>query len=408
MLGQKTLQIQKGGFFPTDIFGNYKSDKDRKEVMKKIKEELENPKRVEKSFLEKVKIIDEIYSVIDTETRRSYQEDELIEKIKDLMKYGIDINHRNDFGESFLMYAIKKQKTEVARYFIENKIDVNITHYEGKNALDYLVDYENSPSLTKLLVENKIEITKYPIRKIMSWNYINPNAIKMIEVLIDNGVDMNAEIENGENLLMRCCRELNGNRDKLAKMLIEKGCDLNLRESGWDRDTALHMIMYNYSQMYEQVEDVVNAMIEKNVDLNMLNNYGETPVAKAFWGYDASHNSREFELLKTLLNKCDLYKMSPKDNCILDYIYHHNGKKGYRAGTVVKERIEKILRDKSDELEKQIESNLKHCSPRRLRSIHYNAERRNDVLLMKKIEEKQTKFERMLNHLHLFEFGFRL
>lgn len=120
MLGQKTLQIQKGGFFPTDIFGNYKTEKDRKEVMKKIKDELENPKRVEKSFLEKAKIIEEIYGVMDTETRRSYEEDKLIEKIKDLMKYEIDINHANSSGESFLMYSIKKQKTEVARYFIEN------------------------------------------------------------------------------------------------------------------------------------------------------------------------------------------------------------------------------------------------------------------------------------------------
>lgn len=414
----KKLQIRKGELFPTNIFGNYKTKKDRKDIIKKIKEELENPKKVEINFIEKERIIAEIYNVIETPTTRGYGEEELIKKIQKLMKNGIDINHVNKKGESFLMYAIENHKIEIAKYFIENKINVNISTVPGKNALNYLVEFENSSSLTKLLIENNIDVhseyIKYynalgkgirsdPIKDIIEWNYINPNAIKMIEILVENGVDMNAEIKDGKNLLMLCCKELSGNRDDLAIMLIEKGCDLNLKDS--EGETALHLVMKNYTKDYDEVEKVINLMIEKNVDINIKDSHGNTLVNYALCGYNSTHNSRKFQLLKTLLQKCDLYAMNEGGYNILDYIYYERESvKQHRTNRVVEERIEEINREKSDELEKQIELNLKDCTPRKLRSIHYNAKLRKDILLIRKIEERQSKFEKMLNYLNLLEF----
>lgn len=66
--------------------------------------------------------------------------EENLEKVRKLVKSGINLNQHGKNGSSPLMQAAEMENVEVARFLIENGADVNYSGHEGATALHLAVD----------------------------------------------------------------------------------------------------------------------------------------------------------------------------------------------------------------------------------------------------------------------------
>ena len=73
-----------------------------------------------------------------------------INKVKELLALGIDINIQDEEGNTALMYASYKEHIEIVKELIKSGANVNIKDRKGKTALDYARE-EEYDDIIKLL-----------------------------------------------------------------------------------------------------------------------------------------------------------------------------------------------------------------------------------------------------------------
>ncbi|WP_395064499.1 ankyrin repeat domain-containing protein [Flavobacterium sp.] len=80
------------------------------------------------------------------------------EVAKFLIENKVDLNYVSDSGTA-LMACIVKGNNEMAKYIIEKKANINLTDANGTTALIYAVNFKNI-EMIKLLLDNKADKTK--------------------------------------------------------------------------------------------------------------------------------------------------------------------------------------------------------------------------------------------------------
>ena len=62
-------------------------------------------------------------------------------KVDMLIRLGVDVHQKNDYGQTALMVASSEGRKEVVELLIQNGADVNVKDYKGRNAV--MVAYDN-------------------------------------------------------------------------------------------------------------------------------------------------------------------------------------------------------------------------------------------------------------------------
>ncbi|KAI9557855.1 hypothetical protein GHT06_014605 [Daphnia sinensis] len=124
---------------------------------------------------------------------------DLIVKLQQFIKDGIDVNAKNRFGKNALHILcednLSSELSETIKFLIQRGIDVNAKGNHKLNALHYLCR-----------------------------NKTNTNFIGAMETLIEQGIDINATNKYGENALHFLCGNYSTSNSKEAiSILIEKG-----------------------------------------------------------------------------------------------------------------------------------------------------------------------------------------
>ncbi|KZR99174.1 Uncharacterized protein APZ42_005066, partial [Daphnia magna] len=143
----------------------------------------------------------------------------LIEKIKDLIREGIDVNAKDDlFGWNALHFMCKNNSNsnliDAIRLLIQLGIDVNAKDKNGRNALHHLCWFNSNSNLIdaiRLLIQLGIDVNEKSITgrnalHYLCWENSNSNLLDAIRLLIQLGIDVNAKGNDGQNALHWLCK----------------------------------------------------------------------------------------------------------------------------------------------------------------------------------------------------------
>jgi ankyrin repeat protein len=130
-----------------------------------------------------------------------------LQKVKELLANGGNINTRDKSGYSLLMIAALRGNFELVKFMMENGADINIKASQCETALYAGISSGNS---------------------------------EIVKLLIDSGSDIHLVSEFGETFLMQAARS--GNLE-IVKVLIENGADQSVKLRG--KETALSFAKKN-------------------------------------------------------------------------------------------------------------------------------------------------------------------
>ncbi len=268
----------------------------------------------------------------------------IIDSVNAYLLKGIDINCKDDYGNTVLMSVIGaygKIDLKMFDYLIEKGADINVTNKAKENLLNIMINNMKDSNAFLYVLKKGIKydicyIKTPPLHQIISSYWIG-NHMGYVRALIDNGYDMNAK-----------CRDypspeyyaLERGRPDIALYLINKGAIIDPRSlaenlshqgitSGYDdqnyfkrqqkavTDTLLrreiginelggnykaspltYTIMYGY-------KDYFDIIMSKKPDLSKTDEHGWTPLHEACYK-DPMHsggNKDKLYFIKTLIEK---------------------------------------------------------------------------------------------------------
>ena len=237
-----------------------------------------------------------------------------IKAVKRLLKPGVDIDARDEFGKTPLMEAAKYNKNpKITEFLIKSGADVNACDSLDRTALHYAVGVDWSPQggnrgdpeVTKTLLkagantEARDGFGNTPLLCAVSLDA----PLKVISVLLEAGADVDDGRENGETPLM-CAAKEHLSIQAMA-LLLKAGADI---EAWTDRGQtpliwlAEHADTVFYPLSSNQLLWRFKSLLRAGANAEAKDNDGKTA-----WDY-AKHNSelgntKAFEKLLTLTSK---------------------------------------------------------------------------------------------------------
>ncbi|XP_057365534.1 death-associated protein kinase 1-like [Daphnia carinata] len=194
---------------------------------------------------------------------------DLVGRINDFIRLGIDVNAKGERGQNALHYLCKSNSSpnliDAIQLLIQLGIDVNAKDNDGWNALHHLC-----------------------------WSDSSPNLIDAIQLLIQLGIDVNAKDDNGQNALhYLCLLKSSPHLIDAIQLLIQLGIDVNAKDDdGWN---ALHFLcQFNSSP---NLIDAIQLLIQLGIDVN----------AKDIWGENALHYLCQFNSSPNLIDAIQLF-----------------------------------------------------------------------------------------------------
>ena len=220
------------------------------------------------------------------------------EMTKILIENGADINAVDRNGKSVLMYAAETWAPEITRILIDNGANLDHRNPQGQKAIDvaynndnyvayiiieialgksqnkydqYLTAavYEDIPSLANILIQEGADVNaKYEGSVPLIHLAIREQSYEMFDLLIENGVNIRAEDDYGNQPLDLV---LNYFDTRMLKELIKKGITI---EELSEKDVL-------YRAVYENRIDMAKYLIDKGLKINKTNESGESPLTRA-------------------------------------------------------------------------------------------------------------------------------
>ncbi|EAX89618.1 hypothetical protein TVAG_256980 [Trichomonas vaginalis G3] len=138
-------------------------------------------------------------------------------------KQGIDINEKDDDGETALHFAALNNNREIAELLISHGININEKDNNGQNAL-HIAALNNSKKTAKLLISHGININEKDDGKTaLHYSALN-NSKETAELLISHGININEKDNNGKTALHY---SMENNCKEITQLLIAHGANIN-------------------------------------------------------------------------------------------------------------------------------------------------------------------------------------
>ncbi len=262
------------------------------------------------------------------------------DSIKILKKSAFNLNNINNYGYSPLIYALIKNRTDIAELLIKNGVDCNCTiKDDNKNVFSALeiALMNNQSEIATLLITHGADIHHYCTAGSNSFLIAAQSGDnKNLQLLMDKGISVDITGKKdyeGQTALMSAA---NNNHFDTIKFLISCGANINAT-----RNTGLTALMVASQAGSEKV---VEYLIQNGADINLITNegadafiyatqYGNVPCAALLLeaGADINHMDKDgtalhnatregkYDSVKFLLEKGIDYKLkNPAGETALD------------------------------------------------------------------------------------------
>jgi uncharacterized protein len=216
-----------------------------------------------------------------------------------LLEAGADVNVSLPEGETALMTAARTGKLDAVKVLLEHGADVNSREkWKSQTALMWAAHEGNAETIRLLLAAG----AKVGDRSMFGWTPLlfaaRQGQIGAIRALVAGGADVNEKLPDGTSALVTAIQGLNY---EAANALLELGIDPNANGQGW---TALHQIVWSRRPQRGQNNpgqkpngsmsslELAKKLVERGADINAretrepnsdmegrnsLNRFGATP-----------------------------------------------------------------------------------------------------------------------------------
>lgn len=195
---------------------------------------------------------------------------EQYEILKELHKFGVDMNVKDEMGNTVLFYAMKTGNREMIEYLInEMKVGLQDVDNEGNNIVQVaLLQQLNNTALIKELLNLDIDLKRVNIdgKNTYETAILTQNK-EIVQIFIDKGLDLNKVDKFGNNAIHVL---LNNKKDNLTFLaeLIKKGTDVN--GFNGQGQTPLYLAIINGDKK------VVEELIKNKADIKTVNSNGDS------------------------------------------------------------------------------------------------------------------------------------
>jgi len=189
------------------------------------------------------------------------------DKVKMLLKSGIDVNSVDDQGRSPLFWAVKNNDFALTQLLIREGADVQHTTRDGRSIIMEASD-ENDVRITELLL-SKGAVVDYQTSQNPAaiFEAIENGNIAVVRALIKGGANLEVIDEKGRTPLLFAIDE---NEIKIAEMLIENGANVNAStESGWS-------VLMEAS--LRDTPELVKNLINRGASVNAISYYDHSAI----------------------------------------------------------------------------------------------------------------------------------
>ncbi len=187
----------------------------------------------------------------------------------DLIAQGLDVNSRDEEGNTMLYYVLTHNKDLLmAKKLIEAGADVNAPSANGMTPLVIATSKANELQLQKMMIntmdfEEQKEVVEAKVNE--EIEYEMNRAIAMLQMLIEQGADINQETPLGTPLMSASTSDWNKD---MVEILLEKGAKVNQQDK--NGRTALF-----YAQVFD-CQEIPQILLSAGADVAIKDNNGKT------------------------------------------------------------------------------------------------------------------------------------
>ncbi len=170
------------------------------------------------------------------------------EKVGILLKYGADIETRNEFGYTPLHELVSENSS------------LSIVE-------EMLISGSNTESRTNLFGQTHLHLAVH-LPESTAKRFWRPGPLAMVELLLKYGADIKA-LDNENNTLLHKASKW-GQSTTILEFLINKGADLEARN-------AVHATPLHLAAQHSEIPEVIEILLEQGADGTVKDEQGNTP-----------------------------------------------------------------------------------------------------------------------------------
>ncbi len=201
-----------------------------------------------------------------------------LEIVKLLIANGADVDEQDKYGYTALMWAAQNNNLEIVKLLIANEAKVDEQSKYGYTAL-MIATLKGHSEIFKFLVSNGADINHHN-----GWSALDlatwVGLVEMAELCINNNADMNKQdnaIGQTPLMFVASLENSSDNRLKIAKLLLDYGCDINLQAQrrGYYSNQTNGYTALMWAAENDNLE-MVELLINHNPDVDKQNKDGFT------------------------------------------------------------------------------------------------------------------------------------
>ncbi|MBF8246369.1 MAG: ankyrin repeat domain-containing protein, partial [Rickettsia sp.] len=200
--------------------------------------------------------------------------------VNDIISNITDINVLDNFNNTALHIAARKNDAISAQLLIDAGIDKEFKNYDGDTALHITGKY-NSVDVTRILIDAKSNLNAQNNNNITTLMFASlHNSPQITQALIDTitynnieKVNLDLQDNEGETALHKAVWN---NFPDIAQMLIDSQANLNLQDN--EGETALH------KATNKNLPNIVEKLINAEANLDIQTNRGDSPLHRTAIG----------------------------------------------------------------------------------------------------------------------------